>query len=66
LLTAIGLTPSGSSRVHIDTQTIYRTNKFSTQDNSKYTEQNKIHITQKHRTTQIHSTTQLKYTEQHI
>jgi hypothetical protein len=55
LLTAIGLTPGGSSTVHIYTQTIHRTTK-------------KIHRTQKtiHRTTQkkIPRTTQKQYIEQ--
>jgi hypothetical protein len=36
LLTAIGLTPGGSSSVHIYTQTIHRTTQ-----NTKYIEQNK-------------------------
>jgi len=30
LLTAIGLTPSGSSTVHIHTQTVHRTTQWST------------------------------------
>jgi len=30
LLTAIGLTPGGSSTVHIDTQTIHRTTQLTT------------------------------------
>jgi len=39
LLTAVGLTPSGSSTVHIYTQTIHRTNTAKTE----YTEQNNMH-----------------------
>jgi len=37
LLAAIGLTPGGSSTVHIYTQTIHRTTQ-----NKQYIEQNKI------------------------
>ena len=53
LSTAIGLTPGGSSTVHIYTQTIHRTTQTQTQTI--------------HRTTQIqtiHRTTQIR-TEQH-
>jgi hypothetical protein len=38
LLTAIGLTPGGSSTVHIYTQTIHRTKK---KEQKKYIEQDK-------------------------
>jgi hypothetical protein len=41
LLTAIGLSPGGSSTVHIYTQTIYRTTK-----NKQYIEQHKKYIEQ--------------------
>jgi len=33
LLTAIGLTPGGSSTVHIYTQTIHRTTQLTTEQN---------------------------------
>jgi hypothetical protein len=32
MLTAIGLTPGGSSAVHIDTQTVHRTTQFNNQE----------------------------------
>jgi hypothetical protein len=60
LLTAIGLTPGGSSTVHIYTQTIHRTTKKLTIHRT--TQKTTHRTTQKttHRTTQktIHRTTQ--------
>jgi hypothetical protein len=39
LLTAIGLTPGGSSIVHIYTQTIHRTTQLTTEQHNKQKEQ---------------------------
>jgi len=36
LLTAIGLTPSGSRTVHIYTQTIHRTTQYNVWNNTKF------------------------------
>ena len=67
LLTAIGLTPGGSSTVHIYTQTIHRTTQLNTQTNTN-TQNNTIQYTEqevKHGTTQLTYTEQLIYTEEH-
>jgi len=61
LLTAIGLTPGGSSTVHIYIQTVNRTTQ-----NKQYIEQHKTKNTQNKTKQTIHRTTQNKeYTEQH-
>jgi len=39
LLTEIGLSPSGSSTVHIYTQTVHRTTQLTTEQHKKYTGQ---------------------------
>jgi hypothetical protein len=46
LLTAIGLTPGGSSAVHFYTKTIHITNTNNTQKKHKYIEQHKQYIEQ--------------------
>jgi hypothetical protein len=61
LLTAIGLTPGGSSTVHIYTQTTHRTTQ-----NKQYTERHKTNNTQNDTKQTTHRTTQNKqYIEQH-
>jgi len=64
LLTAIGLTPGGSSTVHVYTQTIHRTTQLTTVHRT--TQLTTVHrttqLTTVHRTTQlatVHRTTQL-------
>jgi len=54
LLTAIGLTPGGSSTVHIYTQTIHTTTQ-----NKQYTEQHKTNNTK-------NNIIKTEYTEQNI
>jgi len=70
LLTAIGLTPGGSTTVHIYTQTVHRTTQLNTEQHNyirRTTQFNTQNNTTKHRTTQtMHRTTQLTYTGQHI
>jgi hypothetical protein len=64
LLTAIGLTPGGSSTVHIYTQIIHRTTKnkqYIEQHKKQYIEQHKKYIEQQQQQQQqqkIHRTTQ--------
>ena len=60
LLTAIGLTPGGSSAVHIYTQTIHRTNTNNTQNKHKYTKQHKQYTELHKQYTELHK----QYTEQ--
>jgi hypothetical protein len=62
LLTAIGLTPGGSSTVHIYTQTIHRTTK-KIHRTQKNTQNNKKQYIEQHK--KIHRTTKKQYTEQH-
>ena len=62
LLTAIGLSPGGSSTVHIYTQTIHRTiqNKQYIEQHNKYTEQHNKY-TEQHKYIEQHN----KHIEQH-
>jgi hypothetical protein len=59
LLTAIGLTPGGSSTVHIYTQRRHRTTHTNNTQNNTYKQYTEQHIQT------IHSTTQLTTMEQH-
>jgi len=67
LLTAAGLTPGGSSTVHIYTQTVHRTTQSTQRTTQLSIEQHKHSPTQlsieqqiKHRTTQLSTEQQIK------
>jgi hypothetical protein len=62
-LTAIGLTPGGSSTVHIYTQTAHRTQQYSTHLHTNSTQNTAVQHTFTHKQHTEHSSTAHIYTQ---